>query len=237
MKTKVQPSRPHSLLCRADKRIPRESARLPCWKSARDRVLVKPAPGIGRRRAAESFLGKPKVKHAHRSSLAQRIPFFQLRCSCWRWSAGGCGSDSGFQGPGQITSEGYREGLVSLGDREPPHTPNSPAQLCVKLCVIPLLLLLKHLRCNRCHRHTGTIVELCTPCAVSLVHIGSLSFSPVLTIVLEACWKNTPGGHTFRLRPSRLVYPEARLLTITEASHRSLRGRKGEGGSSPLPFT
>lgn len=59
------------------------------------------------------------------------------------------------------------------------HTPNLPTLPYYKLFVIPppagpaavkrgrTLLLLKHFRCNSCYRHTGIIVELCTPCAAA----------------------------------------------------------------------
>lgn len=60
------------------------------------------------------------------------------------------------------------------------HTPNLPTLPYYKLFVIPppagpaavkrgcMPLLLKHLTCNRCYRHSGIIVKLCTPCAASL---------------------------------------------------------------------
>lgn len=80
----------------------------------------------------------------------------------------------------------FRGGIESLHPASLPphththtHTPNSPTLPYSKLFVIPppsgpaavkrgstlLQPLLKHLRYNRCYRHTGIIVELCTPCA------------------------------------------------------------------------
>lgn len=136
---------------------------------------------------------------------------------------------------------------------QPPH--NSPTLPHYKLFVIPppagpaavkrgrTPLLLKHLRCNRCYRHAGIIVELCTPCAVSIslaalcsgglalaAHRQPSSLPPFLPTVLETCWKNTSGSHTFSLQASKSISPQARLFKITNASNHSLsmeeRGRR-----------
>lgn len=126
----------------------------------------------------------------------------------------------------------------------PPH--NSPTLPHYKLFVIPppagpaavkrgrTPLLLKHLRCNRCYRHAGIIVELCTPCAVSIslaalcsgglalaAHRQPSSLPPFLPTVLETCWKNTSGSHTFSLQASKSISNASNHLLSMEE-----RGRK-----------
>lgn len=96
--------------------------------------LVELPLTMGTKELENHFTGV-EAAHTHRGEAAvtsaQRIPLFQVFFRCMR--NGGCG-DSGFQWSWQITAEGYREGLVSQGDREAPLSPTRPYY---KLFVIP----------------------------------------------------------------------------------------------------